>query len=114
MTACNKGIQGRTANIPALSPSSEDDNAGTWKTVLLSRPDTFAVAAPAATNSTAYAADLFEIKGYQKNLSDDDKADIQYWNAGGVLRWNEIMRGLVMKYNLPPYQNANGSYPKFY
>ncbi len=111
MMACNKSIQGRTANVPALNPTSEDVNAGTWKTVLLSRPDTFAVATPAATNSTAYLADLFEIKGYQKNLSGQDEDQIKYWSAGGVMRWNEIMRGLVMKYNLPPYQSANGTYP---
>ncbi|HEX4851521.1 MAG TPA: phosphatase PAP2 family protein, partial [Puia sp.] len=30
---------------------------------------------------------------------------------GGVLRWNEIMRGLVAKYNIPPYQNPDGTYP---
>jgi hypothetical protein len=28
-----------------------------------------------------------------------------------VLRWNEIMRGLVAKHNLPPYQLEDGSYP---
>ena len=109
--SCNKNISNRTANLPALNPSSVDVNAGTWKTVLLSRPVTFAVAAPAATNSTAYAADLNEIKGYQNNLTDDDHEKINYWAAGGVLRWNEIMRGLVAKYNLPPYQNLDGTYP---
>ncbi len=109
--ACNKSISDRTANAPALAAASLDLNAGSWKPVLLSRPDTFAVAAPAATNSTAYIADLNEIKGYQHTLTDDQKQKIKYWAAGGVLRWNEIMRGLVAKYNLPPYQNADGTYP---
>jgi len=109
--SCNKNISNRTANLPALNPSSVDLNAGAWKTVLLSRPDTFAVAAPAATNSTAYVAELNEIKGYQHNLSDDDREKINYWAAGGVMRWNEILRGLVAKYNLPPYQNLDGTYP---
>ena len=36
---------------------------------------------------------------------------IKYWGAGGVLRWNEIMRELVAKHNLPPYQNEDGTYP---
>ncbi len=111
MIACNKSISNRTADLPALNPASEDVNAGAWKPVLLSRPDTFAVAAPAATNSPAYVADLNEIKGYQHALSGDNVNKIKYWSAGGVLRWNEIMRGLVAKYNLPPYQNADGSYP---
>src|SRR5579871_1558261 len=110
-TSCKKSVTGRTDNAPALNPASEDDNAGTWKTVLIKRPDTFAVAAPVATNTTLYVAELNEIKGYQKNLSSDDLAAIKYWSAGGVLRWNEIMRNLVAKYNLPPYQNADGTYP---
>jgi hypothetical protein len=109
--SCNKSVADRTAGAPALMPADEDVNAGTWKTILLSRPDTFAVATPAATNSTGYIADLNEIKGYQHNLSGDDEQKIKYWNAGGVLRWNEVMRGLVAKYNLPPYQNLDGTYP---
>ena len=110
-TSCNKSIHDVTANIPALHPSDEDTSAGTWKLILLSRPDSFAVATPAATNSPAYLADINEIKGYQHNLSDDDRQKINYWSAGGVLRWNETMRDLVAKYNLPPYQNADGTYP---
>lgn len=109
--SCKKNISDRTANIAALNSSNLDLNASSWKTVLLSRPDTFAVAVPTATNSTSYAADLFEIKSYQEKISSDDQQKIKYWAAGGVLRWNEIMRGLVAKYNLAPYQNADGSYP---
>lgn len=111
LAACNKSVSDRTANLPALNPANEDLTAGTWKPILLSRPDTFAVAAPAATNSPLYIADLNEIKGYQAHLSSDQRGKINYWAAGGVLRWNEILRGLVAKYNLPPYQNADGTYP---
>src|ERR1700749_1616837 len=111
LSGCSKSISDVNANLPALNPGNEDLNAGTWKLVLLSRPDTFAVAAPAATTSPAYAADLNTIKGYQHNLTGDQRDQIEYWSAGGVLRWNEIMRGLVTKYNLPPYQLPNGTYP---
>lgn len=111
LTACDKHITQATDNTPALTPSSEDLNAGTWKTILLPRPDSFAVAAPVATSNALYVADLNEIKGYQHNLSSSDLSNIKYWSAGGVLRWNEIMRDLVAKYNLPPYQNADGTYP---
>ena len=109
--SCTKEVQGRTDNLPALNPVSQDLNAGTWKTVLLSSPDAFAVVAPPATNSPAYLADLNEIKGYQQDLSNDATDRIHYWRAGGVLRWNEIIRELVAKYNLPPYQLEDGSYP---
>ena len=111
LISCNKSITGRTANEPILAPANTDAAAGTWKTVLLSRPDSFAVAAPVATTSPLYIADLNEIKSYQKNLSSEDAEQIKYWGAGGVFRWNEIMRGLVAKYNIAPYQLANGTYP---
>ncbi len=111
LTACNKPVSGRTDNIAALNPTNEDLNAGNWKPVLLSRNDTFAVAAPAATNSLGYAAELNEVKGAQKSLTSEQRDIINYWSAGSVLRWNEILRGLVAKYNLPPYQNPDGTYP---
>jgi hypothetical protein len=109
--SCNKNITNVNYGLAPLNPANEDLNAGTWKPILLSRPDTFAVAAPAATSSPAYAADLNTIKGYQHNLNDGQRGQIAYWAAGGVLRWNEIMRSLVTKYNLPPYQLPNGTYP---
>ncbi|MEP6467623.1 MAG: PA-phosphatase, partial [Parafilimonas sp.] len=109
--SCSKHIENRTDNIPALNPVSEDLNAGSWKPVLLSRPDSFIVAAPPLTNSSAYLADLNEIKGYQRDLNADDINKIRYWGAGGVLRWNETIRELVAKHNLPPYQNEDGTYP---
>ncbi|MEP6682676.1 MAG: phosphatase PAP2 family protein [Parafilimonas sp.] len=109
--SCSKHIENRTDNIPALNPVSEDLNAGEWKPVLLSKPDSFLVAAPPLTNSSAYLADLNEIKGYQQDMSSDNVGNIRYWGAGGVLRWNEIMRELVAKHNLPPYQNEDGTYP---
>lgn len=110
-TSCSKAVKGRTDDIPALSPSNSDLNAGTWKTILLSKPNQFDVAAPMATNSPGYVGELNEIKGLQQNLSDDQKNSISYWSAGSVLRWNEILRELVAKHNLPPYQNEDGSYP---
>jgi len=111
IVSCSKDINERTEGLPPLNPESLDIDAGTWKTVLLSRPDTFMVAAPALTNSPAFLADINEIKAYQHSLTATQKSSIQYWAAGGVLRWNEIMRELVAKYNLPPYQNLDGSYP---
>jgi membrane-associated phospholipid phosphatase len=109
--ACNKTVADRTASLPPLDPGSEDLTAGSWKTVLLPRPDTFAVGTPVPTTSPLYTADLNEIKGLQAHLTADQQEQIKYWSAGGVLRWNEIMLGLMAKYNLPPYQNADGSYP---
>jgi hypothetical protein len=111
LSSCQKEISDRTYNLPALLETNTDAGAGSWRTVLLSRPDSFVVAAPVATTSPLYAADIFEIKSLQQNISSSQASAIRYWAAGGVLRWNEIMRGLVAKYNLPPVNNTDSSYP---
>lgn len=110
--SCSKSeVAGRTDNLPPLAPAKTDIDAGTWKPVLLTGPTEFPVAAPAATNTPDFIAQLNEIKSWQKNISSEDKAIVKYWAAGAVLRWNEILRELVAKYNLPPYQNPDGTYP---
>ena len=110
-SSCIKQIEGRTDNLTFLQPLNADLNAGTWKTILLNRPDTFALALPLATTHVNYIAELNEIKGLQKKLTNLQASNIRYWSAGGVLRWNETMRELVAKYNLPPFQNPDGTYP---
>jgi hypothetical protein len=109
--ACNKDIEGRTNDAPALQPTNIDLNAGTWKPVLLTGPTEFPVAAPGATGTPDYIAQVNEIKTWQAELTGDEKRIVKYWSAGAILRWNEIMRELVAKYNLPPYQNPDGTYP---
>lgn len=109
--ACSKKVDGRTDSIAALQPAKTDDNAGTWKTILLVSPTEFPVAAPIATNTPDYIAQVNEIKTWQKDLTNDEKNIVKYWSAGAVLRWNEILRELVAKHNLPPYQNADNTYP---
>ena len=109
--ACNKDVDGRTSDIAPLEPASQDETAGTWMPILLSGPAEFSVASPVAVNSPDYVAQLSEIKGWQQDISDEEEKMVRYWGAGAVLRWNEILRELVAKYNLPPVQNEDGTYP---
>ena len=109
--SCSKSITGRTDDIAPLAPAKTDIDAGTWKPVLLSSATEFAVAAPAATTTPDYIAQVNEIKTWQQDLSAEEKRIVKYWSAGAVLRWNEILRELVAKHNLPPYQNPDGTYP---
>ncbi len=109
--SCSKGVEGRTDNLPPLQPAKTDINAGAWKTILLAAPTDVAVAAPIATNTPDYIAQINEIKSSQAHITDAQKDQVKYWSAGAVLRWNEILRELVAKYNLPPYQNPDGTYP---
>jgi len=110
-SSCKKDIVDRTQQYPALAPAKLDLNADTWNPVLVKDFSVLTIAAPDAVTSPAYLADINEIKAAQRNLTDDQKASIKYWSAGAVLRWNEIMRELVAKHNIPPYQNADGTYP---
>lgn len=109
--SCSKDITERTLDIPPLNPAKPDTGAGRWKTILLLTPDEVAVAAPGATNTPDYTAQVNEIKSFQAGMTQSQERVMKWWSAGAVLRWNEIFRELVAKYNLPPYQNADGTYP---
>jgi membrane-associated phospholipid phosphatase len=110
--SCEREIEEmRNLEFDALNPAKADTNAGNWKPVLMTSKNEFGVDAPVATNESSYKLQLLEIKGMQANATEGQKNALRYWSAGTVLRWNEIMRELVAKYNLPPYQNADGTYP---
>ena len=109
--ACNKTIVDRTSLYQPLAPVNIDINADLWKPVLITDPGLFIMSAPDPLTSPAYLNDLNEIKGSQSNLTTEQKSMIKYWSAGAVLRWNEILRDLVAKHNLPPYQSIDGTYP---
>lgn len=111
ISGCSKNIEERTENAPILDPIKIDDNAGTWKPILLTAPTDIAVPSPIATTSPDYIAQLNEIKSLQYDLTQEEKDLVKYWGAGAVLRWNEILRELVAKHNLPPYQDPDGTYP---
>jgi hypothetical protein len=109
--SCNKEIEERNNQFPQLNPSNPDANAGTWTPLLLTTASEFSLDPPIATNNPAFTLEINEIKNYQANLTDNHRDIIKYWSVGSVLRWNEIMRTLVARHNLPPYQNPDGSYP---
>ena len=77
----------------------------------MTSPDQIAVPAPADVASDAYKAELATIKDAQSKLTKGQQQTIEYWSGGGVLRWNQIFRGLVARYNLPPAPRADGTYP---
>jgi PAP2 superfamily len=100
--SCSKDITEANANYPAINPSRPDANAGSWKPIMLSSTAEFPCAVPIPTASPDYVLQINEIKSYQANITKADEDLVRYWGAGAVLRWNEIMRELVAKHNLPP------------
>lgn len=108
---CNKEITSYGSDWSELVPSNYDTGSGNWKTIVLTNSAEIAVPAPAATNSPGYLAELAEAKSNSQNITSAQQQIIEYWSAGAVLRWNEILRELVAKYNLPPVANNDGTYP---
>ena len=76
--SCDKNINDRTADLAPLNQDNIDINAGTWKPVLLAAPTDVTVATPIATNTPDYIAQVNEIKSWQANISDEDKAIVKY------------------------------------
>jgi len=111
LNACSKEINEQNLSYPAINPVRTDANAGTWKPILLTAANEFPCATPIATTSPDYVIQLNEIKSFQAGITKEERELVNYWGAGSVLRWNEIMRELVAKHNIPPYQNADGTYP---
>jgi len=111
LASCDKTITVPSASLPPIAAASVDANAGTWKMLVLTAPDQVVVPDPTATSSTAYQAELTTLKAAQAIMTDAQRAAVQYWTGAGVLRWNEIERELVARYNLPPAPSADGSYP---
>lgn len=111
IASCKKDITEVNQQYPAINPTRADANAGTWKPILLTTANEFACAAPIATTSPDYIVQLNEIKSFQNNITNEEKQLVNYWGAGAVLHWNEIMRELVAKHNVPPANNPDGTYP---
>jgi hypothetical protein len=111
LNSCSKTIQEDNLTYPTLNPTRLDTNASDWKFILLTNAGDINCPAPMDINSNLYSIEIKKIKDIQSNLSSSDQNLINYWGSGSILRWNEIMRELVAKNNLPPYQNPDGSYP---
>jgi membrane-associated phospholipid phosphatase len=110
LAACDKTVQ-PTESFPTVQATNVDPDAGTWRTIVLTGPDQIVVPAPTATSSAAYAAELAALKLAQANATPAQQRAVTYWAGDGVLRWNEIERELVARYNLPPIPRADGTYP---
>jgi hypothetical protein len=110
VAGCDKSVS-PVEVLPPLQPASLEPTAGSWSMILLTGPDQFTVAAPTATTSAAYVAELDAIRTSQANLTSAQLKAIEYWSGGGVMRWNQILRELVARYNLPPAPRDEGGYP---
>src|SRR4030095_7250112 len=78
--------------------------------IWLGTPTQCAVAPREPVTSDAYRAELSSVKTAQAGLTEAQRQNIDSWSAGGVLRWNQILRELVARYNLPPAPRPDDTY----
>ncbi|HYP08984.1 MAG TPA: phosphatase PAP2 family protein [Bryobacteraceae bacterium] len=91
--------------------AGSDANAGGWTMIVLGSPTQVPVPPPVPVSDAAYQAEVAAVKLGQSQITDAQRESIEYWERGGVLRWNEILLELVAKANLPPAPLENDSYP---
>ncbi len=111
LSSCNKDIVEINKEFPLLIAGYSDTAAGKWKNILGFNPDNFPPTTPPDINDAGFRQQINAIVELQKNATTQDLDNLRYWGTGGILRWNEILRELVAKYNLPPVENADGTYP---
>ena len=88
--------------FPPLTFENPDANGGAWKTVIIKSPLEFSVNIPDNNDSDEFQRELLESKEIVSKRTYAQDVAINYWASGGVLRWNQIARELVAKYNHPP------------
>jgi membrane-associated phospholipid phosphatase len=109
LATCGDAVR-PTEVLPPLAPASLDADAGEWRMLVLAGPEQTPVPAPAAVASEAYRAELETVRAAQARATAAQRRAVAYWSGGGVLRWNQIQRELVARYNLPPAPRDDGSY----
>ncbi|QJW91229.1 phosphatase PAP2 family protein [Spirosoma taeanense] len=87
---------------PFTEPATTDPDGGNWRPVVLKSAADISVPQPAAVTSNAYQAELASVKNGLLGVNPEQNTAVTYWAAGGVLRWNQIARQLVAKYNAVP------------
>ena len=107
--ACNKDIDVQP-EISAYTFDNVDANGGTWDPVFLTSIDDITIASPESVTSDAYKAELAEVKNASSNLTSAQKAAIEYWGGNAIARWDQIAQAMAAKYNLPPAEDADGTY----
>ncbi len=107
VTGCNKEIE--MDQWDPYSPADIDATGGSWVPVIVSY-DSVPVNAPDAISSSTYLSELQNTKNMLAAVTNTQEEAVAYWSFG-ALRWNEIARQLIAKYNLAPEASADGTYP---
>jgi PAP2 superfamily len=108
-TSCDKTILEPT--FTAYTPQSLDEKAGNWTQYILKKPEDPGLNLPTLITSKEYKEESQALLKTMDTVSQADKDNIAYWSAGSMVRWNEIARELIAKYNVDTKANEEGKYP---
>ena len=102
LSSCKEDTPVSKPEFPALTFDNADANGGAWKTIIITSPKYYTVDIPVSTDSDEYQKELIQSKSAISQRTYPQEVAINHWASGGVLRWNQIARELVAKYNHPP------------
>ena len=109
---CKEDIPVSKPEFPALTFKDSDINGGSWKTVIISSPQEYYVEVPSSIDSDEYQQELAQSNSIVNQRNYAQQVAINHWASGGVLRWNQIARELVAKYNHPPKEGGKSDLTK--
>lgn len=109
MWSCNKDLD-IDKNIASYKYTNVDAKGGTWKPILVAKPEDITVATPVDVSNAAYATLVIAMKAAATTATAAQKDSIAVFGGNALVKWNEIARGIAAKYNLPPAANADGTY----
>jgi hypothetical protein len=102
LSSCKEDTPVSKSEFPALTFENPDANGGAWKTIIIASPKDYSVDVPVSVDSDEYQKELIQSKSAISQRTYAQEVAINHWASGGVLRWNQIARELVAKYNHPP------------
>ncbi len=108
-TACYKDLP-TELEFESYQPVSLDENAGSWKPILISSGAAIEIEPPTSINSPEYQQELEDVKEMMQAMSEAQRKKVSFWTNNPVIRWNEIALELIAKYNLIPGPNEDDSY----
>ncbi|MEY3052391.1 MAG: hypothetical protein RLY31_2176 [Bacteroidota bacterium] len=109
-SSCRKELPTRTS-YDSYTYAGLDESGGTWTPVWLAGPEEVRIDPPAAVGTDAYRQELAELKRLSARPEKRDREAMAYWTNNPIIRWNEIARDMVAKYNLTPAPAPDGTYP---
>ncbi|MDR7128860.1 uncharacterized lipoprotein YehR (DUF1307 family) [Algoriphagus sp. 4150] len=109
VTGCNMDLN-TELEYGSYEFSGIDQNAGTWKPILIAAGSDISIDPPTAENSPQFLAEVNGVKSRITLMSSDEKKSVAHWTNNSVIRWNEVALGLIAKYNLIPGPNEDDSY----